>query len=205
MPIYAFNFTAPTIVYSLGYTAAKAQLLVVPLYIGGVISTVTLTRLSDRYRIRWPFIVFPYCFAAIGFLGMLAIPHPRLPGLTYGWLFFIPAGCYPAVITMAGWQGANLAPTSKRAVGIALGISLANAGGLIGSNIYLEEEAPRYWLGYGFSLGCLCVGICSTFVLRFAFKRANTQRDKLTEEEIRAKYTERKLPRIRNDGKRLDQ
>lgn len=76
----------------------------------------TCARLSDKYRTRWPFIVVPYTFGAIGLLGLLVIPHPQLPGLTYAWLFFIPAGLYPPVIVMAGWLGGNLAPTSKRAV-----------------------------------------------------------------------------------------
>jgi hypothetical protein len=132
-------------------------------------------------------------FGMIGFLGLLAIPHPRFPGLTYGWMFFIPAGVYPPVITMASWLGNNLAPTWKRSVGIALGISLANAGGLVGSNIYIEEQAPRYWTGYGFCFGILLTAILATLVLRFAYKRANKQRDLMNEADIRAKYSERKF------------
>jgi len=128
----------------------------------------------------------------IGFFGLLAIPHPKYPGLTYGWLFFIPAGCYPSVITMVSWLGNNLAPTFKRSIGIALGISLANAGGIVGSNIFIANQAPRYWLGYGVCFAFLCIAILSTLVLRYAYKRANDKRDKLNEADIRAQYTERK-------------
>jgi len=182
-------------VFSLGYTAAQAQLLTVPLYILGLISTLFCSWLADKRRTRWPFIAIPYSVGVIGFLGLLAIPHPKLPGLTYAWLFFIPAGLYPPVITMASWLGNNLAPTWKRSVGIALGISLANAGGIIGSNIFIANQAPRYWLGYGFCFGCVCTAILATLVLRYAYKRANEKRNKLSEEEIRAQYTERELYR----------
>lgn len=192
VPVYAFTVTAPTIVLSLGYTAANAQLLTLPLYVLGLITTLLCSWLADRRRNRWLFIVIPYSVGAIGFLGLLAIPHPKYPGLTYGWLFFITAGLYPPVIAMASWLGNNLAPTWKRSVGIALGISLANAGGIIGSNIFIANQAPRYWLGYGFCFACVCMAILATFVLRFVYKRANQKRDRLSEEEIRARFTERK-------------
>lgn len=181
----------PTIIRDLGYTAAQAQLLTVPPYVLGMITTVVTARLADKYRKRWPFIIFPYMIAAVGFLGLLAIPHPAYPGLTYGWLFWVTAGLYPPVITMASWLGNNLAPTWKRSIGIALGISLANAGGLIGSNIFIAEQAPRYWLGYGLCLTFVVIAILATLVLRYAYKRANTKRDQLSETDIRSKYTDR--------------
>ena len=192
VPLYAFTFTVPTIIKDLGYSAANAQLLTVPPYVLGMITTVLTSRLADKRRTRWPFILYPYAVASIGFLGLLVIPHPKFPGLTYGWLFFVTGGLYPPVITMASWLGNNLAPTWKRSVGIALGISLANAGGLVGSNIFIATQAPRYPLGYGFCLGCLIVAILATLVLRYAYTSINTKRDKLSEDEIRSRYTERK-------------
>lgn len=49
-------------------------------------------------------------------------------------------------------MGNNLAPSWKRAVGMAFVNSGGNLGGLVGSNIFLESQAPTYPLGYG-----LCV------------------------------------------------
>lgn len=193
VPIYAFSFTAPTIIYDLGYTAAQAQLLTIPIYLLAVCSVLFFSRIADRKRTRWPFIVGPYCLVVIGFIALLAIPHPKYPGLTYAFLFLIPAGCNPGVITLVTWISNNLAPTSKRATGLALSLMMANLGGAIGSNIYLVSEKPRYWTGYGVCLCCTTVGICCTMVLRWAYKSQNLKRDKMSEEEIRAKYTEREL------------
>jgi hypothetical protein len=128
----------------------------------------------------------------IGFLGLLVIPHPRYPGLTYAFLFPIPIGVYAAVITLVSWVANNLAPTSKRACGLAVSIMMGNFGGAIGSNIYLTQEAPRYWTGYGVSVACAALAIICTFILRWAYKRENEKRDQMSEEEIRAKYSERK-------------
>lgn len=187
-----FTFTAPTIILELGYTSTQAQLLTVPVYALGVISTLLMSWLADKSHMRWPFIVGPYALALCGFIGLMAIPHPRLPGLTYAFLFTIPAGVHPSVITLVSWISNNLAPSWKRAIGLAISIMVGNLGGLIGSNIYLEREAPSYWTGYGVSAACLVNAIICTFILRYVYARENAKRDKMSEAEIRSKYTERK-------------
>lgn len=137
--------------------------------------------------------MIPYSVALVGLIGLISIPHPRLPGLTYAFLFTIPAGVYPPLIGCLSWVGNNLAPTWKRAVGMALLISIGNLGGAIGSNIFLAKQAPHYWLGYGFAIGTISAAIVSTLVLRLAYARINQRRDRLTEEEVRVKYSPGKL------------
>lgn len=189
--LYGFTYSAPTIILSLGYTASNAQLLTIPIYVLGVISTIFFSVVADRHQKRWPYIVIPYSIAVCGFLALLVIPHPRFPGLTYAFLFTIPAGVYPPLICCLSWIGNNLAPTWKRSVGMALLISIGNFGGAIGSNIFIQ--APRYYLGYGMGLAMCAAAIICTFILRFAFLRANKQRDKLDQEEIKRMYTTEQL------------
>ena len=194
IPLYGFTYTVPTIINELGYTAAEAQLLTIPIYTAGAISTMALSRLSDRLKTRWPFIVFPYALALCGFIGLMAVPHPALPGLTYGLLFAVPSGVYPGVLSVIAWISNNTAPTWKRAIGMAMMITLGNIGGIVGSNIYYSHEAPHYWSGYGTSLSFLCAAIIATLVLRWSYARSNKERDAMTEQEIRQKYTERESP-----------
>jgi len=118
IPLYGFTYSAPTIVYNLGYTSIEAQLLTVPIYVVGAISTVLFSWLSDRHQTRWPYIIIPFSIAACGFVALLAIPHPKYPGLTYAILFTIPAGVYPPIIGAISWVGNNLSPTWKRSVGM---------------------------------------------------------------------------------------
>lgn len=145
---------------------------------------------ADRLQKRWPFIIIPFGIAVVGFVGLLSVPHPRLPGLTYTFLFFIPAGLYPSVIGCISWVGNNLAPSYKRAIGMALLLTIGNLGGAVGSNIFIANQAPHYWLGYGFSLAIIVCGIFATLILRFAIKRINEKRDQIPEAETLAKYTE---------------
>lgn len=159
-----------------------------------VIGTPAIAIFADKYQTRWPFIAGPYCISAIGFLGLLSIPHPRLPGLTYAFLFCIPVGVFPPLIGLVSWVGNNLAPSWKRAVGMALLIMMGNFGGAIGSNIYLEQQAPNYWLGYGMGLGISVAAIAATFVLKFEYERLNRQKEGMgTEAEIRARFTDEEL------------
>ncbi|KAI0903394.1 retrograde regulation protein 2 [Ustulina deusta] len=191
--LYSFTYSAPSIILQLGYSKANAQLLTIPIYLLGVLSVLLFSRLADKRRVRWPFMVIPFCISAIGFIALLSIPHPRYPGLTYAFLFTVPAGVYPPIVGILAWVGNNLAPSWKRAVGMALLISLGNLGGAIGSNIFLEEQNPHYWLGYGFSLGIVVASVFCVSTLAYSWHRENKRRDTMSEEEIRVKYSEQEL------------
>ena len=60
-------------------------------------------------------------------------------------------------------------------------------------SIFLQSQKPYYWLGYGMGIGLTFAAVVSTFILRFAYSRANKKRDAMSEEEIRAKYTEEEI------------
>lgn len=76
---------------------------------------------------------------------------------------------------------------------MALQLTVGNLGGAVGSNIYLSREAPRYWTGYGVSLGVLVMAIIAGIILRIKLKAINAERDKMTTEEIYARYTPAQL------------
>lgn len=187
----------PTVINGLGYSAANAQLLTIPIYLFASIITVVFAFWSDYAQIRSPFIIGGYCIASVGFIAQLAIPHPKYPGLTYGFLFPVAAGLYCPFVSLVSWIANSLAPSSKRAVGMALLISVGNMGGIMGSNIYLKREKPKYRTGFAVSLTMCCLAIIATFALRWAYARENRRKDELlartTEEEFRARHTEQEL------------
>jgi hypothetical protein len=146
---------------------------------------------------RSPFIIGGYSIAIVGFIAQLAIPHPAYPGLTYGFLFPVAAGLYCPFTCLVSWVANSLAPSSKRAVGMALLISVGNMGGIMGSNIYLAREKPKYTTGFAASLAMCVAAIIMTFVLRWAYAKENRKRDQMIqehgEEAIRARYTDDEL------------
>ncbi|EXJ83950.1 hypothetical protein A1O3_04617 [Capronia epimyces CBS 606.96] len=194
---YGFTATVPTVVQALGYTSANAQLMTIPIYVFGMIATVGAAFWSDYAQQRTPFIMGGFAVGTIGFIGQLAIPHPELPGVTYFFLFLIAAGLFCPVTTVVTLVGNNLAPSSTRAVGMALFISVGNLGGICGSNVYLARQAPRYFTGFGVGLGACLAGILAAYILRVGYSRENRRRDELLaregEDVIRARYTEQEL------------
>jgi hypothetical protein len=156
--VYGFTATVPSVIEGLGYTSAASQLLTVPIYIFAMIMVIIFAFWSEKVQQRSPFIMAGYSIAAAGFLAQLAIPQTRLPGLTYGFLFPVAAGLYCPFIQIVTWIGKsvtcarnplltlrtanNLAPSSKRAVGMAWLIAIGNFGGIAGSNIYIASQAP---------------------------------------------------------------
>jgi len=184
--VYGFTATVPSVIKGLGYTSANAQLL-----------TIIFAWASDLTRMRSPYIIAGYSIAVCGFIAQLAIPKPRYPGITYGFLFPVAGGLYCPFTCLVSWIGNSLAPSSKRAVGMALLISVGNMGGIMGSNIYLAREAPKYQTGFSASLAMCCLAILMTLVLRWAYARENRKRDELIaehgEEAIRARYSDEEL------------
>ncbi|KAK4089371.1 hypothetical protein Purlil1_6360 [Purpureocillium lilacinum] len=192
--LYGFNYTVPTVILDLGYTAANAQLLTIPIYAFSAIGIPVLAYYSDKYATRWPFIVGPFALAAVGFIALLALPQPGLPGVTYGFLFCTPLGASAPLVALVTWIGNNLAPSWKRAIGMALLISVGNLGGAIGTNLYLERQKPHYWLGYGFGLGMCTAAIIATMVLKTAYEKLNRQREaEWSGSEVRQRYTNEEL------------
>ncbi|KAK0761632.1 hypothetical protein N5P37_006585 [Trichoderma harzianum] len=199
MPIYGFIYTLPVVIDELGYSATNAviqQLLTIPVYIAAVIATVTSAYFSDRLKTRSPFIIIPQLFGALGLVIVMAIPKEKYPGAVYGALFIVAIGLYTTITGVVSWNANNLAGTWKRNIGLGLQISIGNLGGAVGTNIYLRQQAPNYWLGFGFSLGILLVASSAGMIMRIALQRINKKRESMSREEILEKYTPEELDRM---------
>ncbi|KAI5456668.1 major facilitator superfamily domain-containing protein [Mariannaea sp. PMI_226] len=194
--IYAFSFTLPSVIKEFGYSAANAQLLTVPIYVFAMICATATAIASDRYQQRANFILGSCVVSVLSFIALTATPRPGLPGVTYGFLFMAAGGLYSSIVPTISWIGNNMAPSSKRAIGMAAVIAGGNMGGIVGSNIFLVKEAPKYWTGYGV---CLSIAVCatiSTLILKRSYYNHNASRDRMTDEEIREKYTDNQLTQL---------
>lgn len=135
--------------------------------------------------------------ACVGLIGQLAIPQTRLYGLTYFFLFPIAAGVFSAPTFIITLTANNLAPSSKRAVGLGLILSFSALGGICGSNIFILSQAPKFPTGFGTALGMEVAAIISAIVLRRMLVSENKKRDDFmadkTVEDVKAMYTEQEL------------
>ncbi|GJN69243.1 MFS transporter [Purpureocillium lilacinum] len=196
---YGMKFTLPSITKAMGFKNTAAQLMTVPIYVAASLSALFSSFLSDYFGIRFPFCAIPLSLIAIGysivisFRGDLTGSHQG-PG--YFALILCMMGIYPIQPAGSSWAASNLAPMSRRAVGVAFNICFGNIGGVIGSYMYLDKEAPEYWTGYGLSLAFGATGVIAACILEISYKVGNARRAKLSEEEIRARYSDEDLLKL---------
>lgn len=142
-----------------------------------------------------PFVVGPFTFCVIGFTVMLGL-QGDFEGSVGGAYFSIVLACmgiYPSAPALLAWVGNNQAPASRRAIAVGLNNALGNAGGIMGSYMFYDSDAPAYNTGFGLSMAFAISGLLTAVLAELSFKWENRQRNKIPEEEIRDKYTQDQL------------
>jgi MFS family permease len=137
-PIYSYSLFLPTIIKALGYTSVKAQLFTVPPNILAFFSVLLVTNLSDRYRMRGPFMIAG-CAVAIG--GYIMLIASTKASIQYGGTFLVAAGIFPCSPLVMGWLSNNTAPHYVRATATGTQIMIANMAAFIATFTYLQQDA----------------------------------------------------------------
>ncbi|EEP77001.1 predicted protein [Uncinocarpus reesii 1704] len=106
---YSLSYSLPTMINLLGYSAANAQLLTIPVYAFGCIICVANSVLSDRYRHRAAFIIGPMFMTMVGLIIGMAVDPNKLPGVIYFALFLVAGGIFSGIPTTVAWISNNLA------------------------------------------------------------------------------------------------
>ncbi|KZL74853.1 major facilitator superfamily transporter [Colletotrichum incanum] len=198
VPNYAMKFTMPQIIKNMGYTSANAQLLTIPPYAVGAVSAYVFSVFADRYSWRMPFIVGPQLCLVVSF-SILFTKSGEIKdniALCYFAVCLACFGMYPILPGVNAWNVANTPSPTKRAISIGFLVCVGNIGGLIGSYIYLDKEAPRYPTGFGTSFGFASAGIVAAITLEVLLQRLNRKKALMNEEEVRQRYTDEELDRM---------
>ncbi|KAI1500053.1 putative MFS transporter [Biscogniauxia marginata] len=192
---YGTKFTLPTITKSLGFSNTNAQLMTVPPYVAGALSAVFFGQLSDHFYWRMPFVAIPMVLIAVAYGVILSLNGALTTHIGPAFFAVILAcmGIYPLQPAGSTWAANNLAPAKRRAIGVAVAIAVGNSGGILGSYMYLDSEAPQYYTGFGVSAALGASGLILSFVLELTYKWGNNKKAQMTEEEVRLKYTEDEL------------
>ncbi|KAF2015069.1 MFS general substrate transporter [Aaosphaeria arxii CBS 175.79] len=195
VPNAAFKFTMPQIIKQLGFVTQTAQLLTIPPYFCGGVSAWLVGRYSDKLAWRFPFIVGPLSvlIAAMGILFGLSGNVKGNVGPMYFGIVLAQMGIYPLLPGISAWVGNNLAPSWKRSMGLAWLLAAGNLGSLVGTNIFLDREGPRYPTGYGTSLGIVVLAMIAAVVLESTLWSRNKKQKAMSETEIRTKYSQVEL------------
>ncbi|RVD88953.1 uncharacterized protein DFL_003117 [Arthrobotrys flagrans] len=198
VPNYALKFTMPQIIKNMGFTSATAQLLTIPPYSCGAISAYGFSVFADRKSWRMPFILVPQVCVIVAF-SIIFTKAADIKNNIAACYFAVCLSCfgmYPILPGVNAWNVSNVVSPTKRAISIGYLICMGNAGGIIGSYIYIEKEKPRYPTGFGASFGFAAAGIVAGLILEYCLWDINRKNARFTEEEIREKYTAEELQRM---------
>lgn len=195
VPNYGLKFTMPQIMKNMGYTSSNAQLLTVPPYVVGATSAYISCLLSDRFKWRMPFVVGSQVCIVVSYailFSFAATIKDHIPACYFA-ICLACFGFYPINPACNAWTANNLAGPVKRAMGLAYFIGLGNVGGIIGSFIFIDKEAPRYPTGFGSSLGFAVAGIVACLTLDFLLWQINKRDAQMSEAEVMERYTPAEL------------
>ena len=179
---YSLSYSLPNTIKLLGYTAAHAQLLTIPVYATACLACLGNALLADKLRRRYHAIVVPYGVSLIGCIICLTVSPVTKPGVIYFALFLIPSGIFAAVPAVISWISNNLAGQWKRSIGIGLEFGLGNLiGGVVGSNIFLSRESPDFRTAYIILLSFFAMGILAATAQLLIMMAANKKSKQLIE------------------------
>ncbi|KAK1922834.1 major facilitator superfamily domain-containing protein [Papiliotrema laurentii] len=163
---YAFAFFLPVILAGGGYSTETALLLSAPPYVFAAIYTFISAVLSDKTRLRAPFIAFS-CLVCI--VGLAILAYADKLGVRYFGAFLTIAGAQSNVPAVIAYSQNNILGSSKRSLTSALVIGFGGVGGIIASAAYRQADSPTYipglWTTLGLNIGSIILlGILSMYM-----------------------------------------
>ncbi|RSL90334.1 hypothetical protein CEP51_000811 [Fusarium floridanum] len=168
----------PSLTASLGYSKVISLLLCAPPYLFMTVWVLVHSWLSDRYKNRFWFFVYPVPIIVLGFAIFMATDNF---GARYFSLFLMLA-IFAVTSTTFAWIASSIArPPAKRAAAYAIINSVANTSSVWTSFIY---SGPKYTLAMGVNIGLtIGAGLCA-IALRFVLVSRNKKLARLDDEGV---------------------
>ncbi|EXJ65369.1 hypothetical protein A1O7_01710 [Cladophialophora yegresii CBS 114405] len=170
----------PTILTGLGYGTLQTQYLTIPVYLFATVMVFLFAWLADRTQRRAPLMLFFSLFTVAGYAILLAWEVPA--GVKYFACFLILGFGNVLLLLNVAWLNGNIGPRYKRATALAFNQTISNIGSIIGGQIILDREGPRYRTGQAVAISCCglaCIGVMSLWWL---LRSKNTRREKIVQE-----------------------
>ncbi|UKZ55939.1 hypothetical protein TrVGV298_009763 [Trichoderma virens] len=176
VPGLSGTFFLPTILLEFNWKAQEAQIRTIPVYMLAGGTMLIGAWASDKLRHRFSFFIAGTSMVTIGY-GMLLAQEGKSRDYKFGAVFLVFGGAYMVTPMALAWLQNNLSGHWKRAFGSSIQVTIGNIAGIIGSNIYLVNEAPTYVTGYSVSLAMMWLGMISATILALLMWRENKKRD----------------------------
>ncbi|KAF8904218.1 major facilitator superfamily domain-containing protein [Mucidula mucida] len=175
--LYSLSLFMPSIIAGLGFKSWQAQLMTVPPNALASISIWLTVWASSKYNRRAPFII---ASAVVAIIGYIVLVTATTAGGQYVGVHFAAAGVYVGNALLLSWPGENVSSQTKRAVAVAMQITIGDTGAIAGVLIYRPNFAGhRYRKPHIIAIGYLVFAIAVTVYLWVSMSRENKRRDRL--------------------------
>lgn len=144
----------PTILNDLGWTATRAQLYSVPVYVSASAVAILIAFISDKTRLRGAYLA---AFTFLGITGFAILRWNTNENIRYMAVYFCAVGAFPGGPGFLSWGLNNSAGPAVRAVSSGYIVTLGTIGGIVATWTYVSREAPKYPTGHTINLGAQVV------------------------------------------------
>ncbi|CZR64447.1 probable permease of the major facilitator superfamily [Phialocephala subalpina] len=142
---YAIAYFLPVILHEgMGFSIAKAQCLVAPPYVAAAIVMYGCAVLGDKYHIRGPIVAFN---AVLGLIGLPLLGYAHNNAVRYFGVFLATIAGNANVPAVLTYQANNIRGQWKRALCSATLVGFGGIGGIVGSTVFRDQDAPKYGPG----------------------------------------------------------
>ncbi|KAF3935635.1 hypothetical protein ABW19_dt0205471 [Dactylella cylindrospora] len=167
----------PSFIADFGYTDLNAQLFSVIPYSVSFVVLPTCAFISDRIRLKGPFIVGGLSLACIGYIILLSA-HTSAAGMVA--VCCLTSGLYTAIVLTVTWLGINTGGFTKRGTTWGIAEVFAQVFAIMGTKLY--KYPPRYIQGHSIMLGFLVFADLNAIALWAYMAYLNKKKDKILEE-----------------------
>ncbi|KAK7203381.1 major facilitator superfamily domain-containing protein [Myxozyma melibiosi] len=179
VPLQSVTVFLPQIVERLGYSTVKTNLYTVAPNISGAVVLLLLAFMSDKYRLRSPFIAIGFLLPVLGFIIYLAISDVNAHlNVAYFACFLMTAGIAAPSVLLSTWFSNNIPSEGQRAALTGVGVPLANLMGLVSANVFREQDRPRYVLALTVTAAFGVLGVVVSSAMGAWMKYDNNRRDR---------------------------
>ncbi|KAL2071999.1 hypothetical protein VTL71DRAFT_11342 [Oculimacula yallundae] len=173
---YAIAYFLPVILrLGMGFSIAKAQCLVAPPYVAAAIVMFGCAALGDKYHIRAPIIIGN---ALLGLIGLPLLGYSTHNGVRYFGVFLATIACNANIPAILTYQANNIRGQWKRALCSATLVGFGGVGGIVGSTVFRDQDAPKYGPGIMTAMISSGLVILITSLMTLKFHLANKRADR---------------------------
>ncbi|KAI6083482.1 major facilitator superfamily domain-containing protein [Hypoxylon rubiginosum] len=156
---YSVVYFVPSIVQGLGYNTLQTQLHSVPPFAAALGFTLISAYLSDRLRLRSPFIFLALALLITGLSILLTVHGTEHFSAEYAAICLTTMGSIGIGGHSVCWYVMNLQGHVERSLGSAWMICFGGFAGFVATFAFLKKDSPYYHTGYVINLAtaALCV------------------------------------------------